>query len=159
MNGQIKPAPVRRSVLVAADPARAFAIFTGRMGAWWPKTHSVGQGSPQVDVVVEPQAGGRWYERTEDGGECPWGHVIAWDPPGRLLLAWQLDGTWRFNPDLVTEVEVTFTPEGEGQTRVLLEHRHIERFGDLAAATRDSLDSPGGWQGILDLYAGLVAAG
>lgn len=156
MTLRISPAPVRREVLVAADPARAFAIFTGRMGAWWPKSHSVGQ-SPQADVVVEPKSGGRWYERGADGSECSWGHVIDWNPPDRLLLAWQLDGTWTFNPTLVTEVEVTFTPATEGRTLVRLEHRNLERFGDAAEATRGALDSDGGWKGILDLYAGVVA--
>jgi uncharacterized protein YndB with AHSA1/START domain len=158
MNALITPAPVRRSVLVDTDPARAFSIFTARMGAWWPKGHSVNQGSKQADVVVEPRPGGRWFERGEDGSECPWGHVIAWDPPGRVLLAWQLDANWTFNPALVTEVEVTFMKEGDGKTRVLLEHQLIERFGELAARTREALDSPHGWQGIIDLYAALVAA-
>jgi len=156
MSLRIAPAPVRRDILVAAAPARAFSIFTSRMGAWWPKSHSVGK-SPQADVVVEPRSGGRWFERGDDGSECPWGHVIDWDPPGRLLLAWQLDGTWSFNPDLVTEVEVTFTPEGDGKTRVRLEHRNLERFGAAADTARNALDSEGGWKGILDLYATLAA--
>jgi len=62
----ISPAPVRKSLVVNADVHRSFQVFTNRMGSWWPRSKSVGS-SPQADVVVEPRAGGRWYERGQDG--------------------------------------------------------------------------------------------
>jgi hypothetical protein len=40
---------------------------------------------------------------------------------------------------------------------VELEHRNIERYGDLAAKTRDSLDSEGGWQLGLQQFADFAA--
>jgi len=147
----IQPAPIRKSLVVKADAARAFTVFTGRMGSWWPRSHSTGQ-SPQVDVIVEPRAGGRWYERGEDGSETEWGKVLRWQPPGHVLLAWQLDGNWQYNPACVTEVEINFTALDSGGTRVDFEHRHLERLGDNAGAVRERLNS--GWGGILDLYAG-----
>jgi len=147
----IQPAPIRKSLVVKADAARAFTVFTGRMGSWWPRSHSTGQ-SPQVDVIVEPRAGGRWYERGEDGSETEWGKVLQWQPPGHVLLAWQLDGNWKYNPACVTEVEINFTALDSGGTRVDFEHRHLERLGDNAGAVRERLNS--GWGGILDLYAG-----
>ena len=152
MNIAISPAPVRRSVRVNAPPARAFEAFTAGIHRWWPASHSVGA-SPQRSVAIEPRAGDRWYETGEDGSECPWGHVLAWEPPGRVLLAWQIDARWKYDPELVTELEVRFTPDGADATRVDLEHRHLERFGDAAETVRGSLDSPGGWPGLLDLYA------
>lgn len=158
MTQLIAPAPVRRAVTVKGDPDTAFAVFTGNMGKWWPKSHSIGA-SPQADVVVEPRAGGRWYERGEDGSECPWGHVIDWDPPGRVLLAWQLNAQWAYDPALVTEVEVRFTDAGGGTTRVELEHRLLERFGEQAEMVAAGIGSPEGWQGILGQYAALMAAG
>jgi uncharacterized protein YndB with AHSA1/START domain len=156
MTVTISPAPVRKSVRVKAPPARAFEVFAARMGSWWPKSHSVGA-SPQRDVIIEPRPGGRWFERGEDGAECDWGHVLAWEPPSRLLLAWQLNAEWRFDRNLVTEVEVRFIPDGADATRVELEHRHLERFGDRVEAVRNSLDSPGGWGGILEGYAAAAA--
>lgn len=151
MNPIIRPAPVRRSVTVRADPARAFEVFASGMDRWWPRTHSVGS-SPQRRVVMEPTAGGRWYEIGEDGSECLWGKVLAYEPPARLLLAWQIDADWRYDAALLTEVEVRFTPLDEGGTRVDLEHRDLERFGDKAEIVRPMLDSPGGWQGLLALF-------
>ncbi len=53
---------------------------------------------------------GRWYERGEDGSECEWGRVLAWNPPDGLTLAWQLNAAFKFDPALVTEVEVKFVP-------------------------------------------------
>jgi uncharacterized protein YndB with AHSA1/START domain len=152
----ITPAPVRKSLVVAADVQRSFQVFTDRMGNWWPKSHSVGT-SPTVAVIIEPRTGGRWYERGEDGSESEWGKVLDWAPPGRLVLAWQLDGTWKYNPALITEVEINFTALSASQTRVDFEHRYLERLGDSAAAVRDLLNS--GWGGILELYSNQVSSG
>ena len=152
----IRPAPVRKSITVDTDTAHAFEVFTSRMGRWWPHSHSIGS-SPQKEIVLEPRSGGRWYEVGEDGSHCNWGKVLAWEPPQRVLLAWQIGGDWKYDPDLVTEVEVTFTPVGSG-TRVDLEHRNLERFGDKAEPMRNSIDSEGGWTAILKLYAEQASA-
>jgi hypothetical protein len=143
--------PVCKSVTVPLPRDRAFAAFTGAMGEWWIDSHSIGT-APQVDVIVERRNGGRWFERGSDGTEATWGHVLRWEPPMRVVFAWQLTAIWRFDPDFVTELEVRFSEEGPAQTRVDLEHRMLERFGDKAAAVRQALDSPDGWQGLLDGY-------
>ena len=114
---QVRPAPVRRSVIVKADPQRSFSAFTGNMAAWWPASHTIG-GSQKPEVVLEGRVGGRWYERSPEGAECEWGKVLVWDPPSRLVLAWQLNGLWKYDPTLVTEVELTFTALGGAETRV-----------------------------------------
>jgi uncharacterized protein YndB with AHSA1/START domain len=152
----ITPAPVRKSIRVNASPERAFDVFTAGMGRWWPATHHIGA-SPLKDAVIEPREGGRWFERCEDGSECDWGRVLAWEPPSRVVLAWQLNAQWQFDPNLVTELEIRFVPDGEA-TRVELEHRNLERFGDMAEQTRAALDSPGGWGGILEGFAATAAA-
>ena len=144
---QIRPAPVVKDLLVNATPQRAFEVFTQSMSKWWPKSHST-NASPIAEVFLEPREGGRWGERGEDGSECEWGHVLVWAPPHRLLLAWQLDADFKFDPDLLTEVEVTFTAEGEG-TRVCLTHGQLERFGERAVEIAESIGSEGGWPGIL----------
>jgi len=157
MNQTILPAPVRRSLSVKAAPARAFETFTARIAAWWPATHSINKGTTMTGIVIEPRAGGRWYERGADGSECQWGRVLVWEPPQRLVLAWQIDASWRFNPDFVTEVEVRFLPDGAA-TRVEFEHRKLERFGEEAEKVRGQIDSAGGWTKLLDLYAAAASA-
>lgn len=157
MTIQIMPAPVRRSVTVKAMPEKAFAVFTAEIHRWWPKTHSIGK-SPQADVTLEPRAGGAWYEIGADGSRCDWGKVLVWQPPLRLVLAWQIDGDWAFDAALITEVEVRFTALPEGGTRVDLEHRDIERFGAKAEIARAAFDSDGGWPGLLAAFAGVADA-
>jgi uncharacterized protein YndB with AHSA1/START domain len=97
-------------------------------------------------VQFEGRVGGRIYERWDDGTEKPWGEVEAWDPPKLVRF------TWHPNEDrpAATEVEVTFTPEGDA-TNVRLEHRGWARLGEVAAESRGRYDS--GWVRVLDRYA------
>jgi uncharacterized protein YndB with AHSA1/START domain len=147
---------VKHTLSVDAPLERAFTVFTEGFGRWWPATHHVGK-SDLVDAVIEPRRGGRWYERNADGSKCDWGHVIAWEPPVRVLLAWQLDADWRYDPELITEVEVRFEADGE-RTRVTFEHRHLERMGERAEEVHRAVDSPEGWHGILERYAEAAGA-
>jgi activator of Hsp90 ATPase-like protein len=152
MSATITPAPVRRTIRVKAAPARAFDVFTTRIGSWWPHEHSINKSSPQKEVVVEPHVGGRWFERGEDQSECQWGRVLVWEPPARVVLAWQINAQWQYDPDIETEVEVRFIPDGAG-TRVEFEHRNLERFGDKVDAVRTAIDAPEGWSRLLALFA------
>lgn len=147
----IRPAPVRKSFSVKAAPERAFKVFTADMGRWWPPSHHIGEGE-LAQVTVEPRVGGRWFETTASGAQCDWGRVLVWDPPRQLVLAWQLSADWTYDPDLVTEVAVSFTPEGEG-TRVDFEHRGLEAYGARAEDMANRVGGPGGWPAILDCFA------
>jgi uncharacterized protein YndB with AHSA1/START domain len=126
-------------------------VFTSKMTMWWPKDHHIGKSALQ-ECVIEPRVGGRWYEVGQDGSECQWGHVLTWDPPQHLILAWQLDARFVFDPALRTEVEVRFIELGPHRTQVDFEHRYLERFGDGALAVSDEMRK--GWASILELYVG-----
>jgi uncharacterized protein YndB with AHSA1/START domain len=149
---------VRQAITVDADPRRAFQVFTAGHGAWWPARYHIGSADYQT-AVIEPFAGGRWFERGVDGSECDWGRVLVWEPPHRLVLAWQISADWQFDPELVTEVDVRFRAVGTTRTRVELQHRHLDRFGARARDMQAIFESggqpgaPQGWAGILDQYA------
>jgi uncharacterized protein YndB with AHSA1/START domain len=143
-------APIIRTVRVKPEPARAFELFATRMGDWWPKGGTVGK-KHHVVIVIEPRAGGRWFERDADGIEAQWGKVLAFEPPARLLLGWQLDSSFGYDPALVTEVELTFAPAESGGTLVTLEHRNLERFGPSAANHAEKLRN--GWPARVDGFA------
>lgn len=149
-------APIVRCVAVRATPARAFELFTGHMERWWPGDRTVGK-KPFVDIVVEPREGGRWFERDADGQETQWGSVLVWEPPGRLLLAWNLNAQFTYDPAFMTEVELTFAPTAGGGTLVTLEHRHLERYG--ADAERIAGLLGGGWPQHLANFAQLANEG
>jgi uncharacterized protein YndB with AHSA1/START domain len=144
---------VRKSITVDVPQERAFEVFTSGFASWWPlDSHHIAAKDAET-AVIEAHAGGRWYERAADGSECEWGTVIAFDPPERLVLGWQLDGDFKYDPDLVTEVEVSFIPDGYSRTRVVLEHRDLDRFGDRRDAVIKAFDAPDGWGGLLDRFA------
>ncbi len=148
--------PVRTSVTVKASAARAFRVFTEEIDSWWPRSHHIGK-APMKRNVLETRAGGRCYSEQTDGTECDWGTVLVWEPPRRLVIAWQVTPAWGYEPDLEksSEVEIRFTPESEGNTRVDVEHRYFHRHGAGAAveALRTAVDSPNGWTGVLRLFA------
>lgn len=149
---------VRRSIVVEAPRDRAFTVFTEGMTSWWPmQSYSIAPG-PMAAAVMEPRAGGRWFERSEDGSECEWGRVLAWEPPDRVVLVWQISPEWGYDPGLHTEIEVRFTAEDEQRTRVDLEHRKLEAYAERAEQMRNVLGSDDGWGGLLGRFAEAATA-
>jgi uncharacterized protein YndB with AHSA1/START domain len=148
---------VRHSITIAASQERAFTVFTRDLDRWWPRSHKIGPAELE-EALLEGHEGGRWYERDVDGSECEWGKVLVWEPPSRLVLAWQISGEWAYDEDLMTEIEVSFVAEGPSRTRVELEHRGLDAYGERAGEMRDTFDSPGGWPGLLERFREAVAA-
>ncbi|HEV7655842.1 MAG TPA: SRPBCC family protein [Mycobacteriales bacterium] len=140
--GAVEVPPVRASVTVAAPVEKAWRVYTEGYGSWYPKGHFLGDG-PAETVIIEPYEGGRWYEKQADGSDPEWGRVLAWEPPGRLLLAWAVGGDWKPDPDPAhwSEVEVLFS-EVPGGTRVDLEHRYLGRHGDGARSILAGVSDP-----------------
>jgi uncharacterized protein YndB with AHSA1/START domain len=135
---------VRKTVTVKCEPKEAFELFTGRIVTWWPfETHSTSDEPPEA-VVFENRVGGRVFDRLASGEEHEWATVTAWEPPERFVIDWHVS---RGKPS--TELEVRFSPDGDG-TRVDLEHRGWERYGDEAAESYDSYN--GGWDAVLGRY-------
>jgi uncharacterized protein YndB with AHSA1/START domain len=146
MSTQSTEAPVRTSIVVDAPLERAFSVFTDDMGSWWPPEHHILQGELE-EMVFEPRAGGRIYDRATDGTTCAWARVLAYEPPGRIVFSWDIRLDWQIetDPDKTSEVEVTFTAETPERTRVELTHSGIERHGEGWERMRDAVGSPDGW--------------
>jgi len=146
---------VKKTLLLNCSQEKAFRVFTEQMGQWWPAAHHIGK-LPFQEVVIEPRSEGGWYELDANKGKCPWGRVLVWEPPRRLLLAWHLNAKFEFHPDpdRASELELRFVATGQHQTRVEFEHRGIERHGEGYEKLRDALD--GGWAGILDQFVRLA---
>ncbi|HLH29499.1 MAG TPA: SRPBCC family protein [Acidimicrobiales bacterium] len=151
---------VRRSVVVDAPPERAFSVFTEHIGTWWPPEHHLLQGELD-EMVFEPRVGGFVYDRAKDGTECRWARVLAFEPPSRLVISWDINLQWQIesDPERTSEVEVRFVPEDESRTRVELEHRRLERHGPGWETMRDAVGSPDGWGVGLRRFAEAVARG
>jgi uncharacterized protein YndB with AHSA1/START domain len=139
---------VRKTLTIEAPASHVFTVFVERIDAWWPRKNHIGPSDTFV-AVIEPWAGGRWFERSADGSECDWGKVLAWEPSQRLVLSWNINAQWQYDPSFLTEVEVRFVEEGAERTRVELEHRKLERYADQAQMMRGIFDSDQGWLGVL----------
>jgi uncharacterized protein YndB with AHSA1/START domain len=151
------PNSVRKVVDVEAPQHVAWQVFTERMGTWWPlANYKIGKANA-VDAVIEPRVGGRWYERGDDGTTCDWGRVLVWEPPSRLVLSWDITADWQYDPGLHTEIEVRFTAEGGARTRVELEHRRLDRYGDRRDEMRTIFDQTGDWGRLLAAFAETAA--
>ncbi len=134
---------VTKSIVVDVPPARAFQLFLDHE-RWWPvATHHLAEPAGE-SVVLEPFVGGRWYERSRDRSETDWGRVLVFEPPHRILLSWQVSPDWRYeaDPARASEIEVSFVAESRRRTRIVLEHRHLERYGDQAERMRSIVDRP-----------------
>lgn len=57
-----------------------------------------------------------------------------------------------------SEVEVRFLAETPERTRVKIEHRNLERYGEGWESLRDAVGSPDGWPLYLRRFGDLVAA-
>jgi uncharacterized protein YndB with AHSA1/START domain len=150
---------VSKSVEVAVPVATAYRVFTEQTSTWWPAEHHLISG-PGLDVRLEPHVGGRITDVTDDGQECVWGRVTAWEPPGLFAFAWLIGPDWGVpHPDApASQVTVTFTPLDERRTRVDLVHSGLDAHGDGWEGLLQGVGGEGGWGRILEGYAAAAAA-
>lgn len=143
-------APVRKSIRVNADQARAFDVFTSGLSRWWPCDKGIGK-MPMKAAVMETRLGGRWYELSEDGVQTNVGKIVVWEPPQRFVMTWDINSQWQPDITVSSEVEVKFTAEGANATRVELEHRKFEQMG-AEPGEKMRKDVDGGWPGMLERF-------
>jgi uncharacterized protein YndB with AHSA1/START domain len=157
-SGATDPNNVRKAVRTEAPQVVAWQVFTEQMRRWWPlDNYKIGK-AKAIDAIIEPRVGGRWYERGDEGSTCDWGSVLAWEPPARLVLSWDITADWQYDRNLKTEIELRFIPNGKGATRVELQHRRLDRYG----ARRDEMhrifeSEGGGWSQLLAMFARVAA--
>ena len=154
MSTQATITSVQSSIDVEAPIERAFRVFTEDIGSWWPPDHHILEAELD-EMVFEPRVGGNVYDRGTDGSECRWARVLAYDPPHRFVISWDVSLDWKVetDPAKTSEVEVRFTSEGPTRTHVELEHRAIDRHGEGWERMRDAVGSEGGWPRGLQAFA------
>jgi uncharacterized protein YndB with AHSA1/START domain len=154
MTTRAQEASVRRQIVVEAPIERAFRVFTEEFGSFKPPEHNL-LGTEIAETVFEPREGGHLFDRGVDGSECRWARVLAYEPPNRVVISWDINPQWQIETDLekTSEVEVRFVSEAPERTRVELEHRNLERHGEGWQGMRDAVGSPGGWPLYLQRFA------
>jgi uncharacterized protein YndB with AHSA1/START domain len=157
---QAATAAVRKQIVVPASQQRAFEVFTAGFGDFKPREHNL-MASPIAKTVFEPRVGGHIVDIADDGSECPWARILAYEPHDRVVFSWDIGPDWQLvaDPDNASEVEVRFVAESPERTRVELEHRHLDRHGPGWEAVRDGIADEAGWPLYLDRYAALFSEG
>jgi len=150
--------PIRKSIVVNTGVERAFALFIDQFDAIKPREHNL-LSVPIAETVFEPRAGGHVYDVGIDGSRCEWSRVLAYEPPSRVVISWDIGPTWQLeaDPAKTSEVEVRFIAESDDRTRVELEHRHLDRHGEGWQAVADGVDGDAGWPLYLSRYGDLAA--
>ncbi|MDE3249301.1 MAG: SRPBCC domain-containing protein [Bacteroidota bacterium] len=143
---------INKEVQVAASQETCFTVFTQQMDAWWPRAYHIGA-APMRYAKLEAKPGGRWFSTHADGSEVNIGKVLIWDPFQRLVLNWQIDGNFTFDPNLTTEVEVQFVAKDASNTTIKFSHKNLERLAG-AAKVIESMDQ--GWGTIVNLFKGIA---
>lgn len=154
MTTQARDTSVRMQIVVAAPIERAFRVFTEQFDRIKPREHNM-LGVPIAETVFEPRVGGHVYDRGVDGSECRWARVLAYEPPHRVVISWDISPRWQIETDLdkTSEVEVRFIPEAADRTRVELEHRNLDRHGAGWESMRQGVESENGWPLYLQRFA------
>ena len=157
MTTQAQETSVQAEIVVDAPIDRAFQVFTEQFDQIKPRDHNM-LGVEIAESVFERQVGGRVYDRGVDGSECQWGRVLSYEPPDRIVFSWDISPRWQIetDPDRTSEVEVRFTSAGDGRTRVVLEHRHLDRHGDGWEGLREGVRGDEGWPLYLQRFAQLT---
>jgi uncharacterized protein YndB with AHSA1/START domain len=143
-------AEIRKTIELDAPLARAFDVWTGHVGRWWPLAHHSISKAEATGCFIEPGVGGRLYETTRSGAEHLWGTVAVWEPPRRLAYSWhpQVDLSQR------TMVLVMFTPLGPRRTRLTLTHSGWQPGQEERRTNYHT-----GWDGLLaDGYVAYLAS-
>jgi uncharacterized protein YndB with AHSA1/START domain len=157
MSTQATDTAVRASIVVEAPLERAFSVFTEDFGNFKPPEHNL-LDVEIAETVFEPREGGHLYDRGVDGSECRWARVLAYEPPNRVVISWDISPQWEIeaDPEKTSEVEVRFISEAPERTRVELEHRNLERHGEGWEGVRGAVGSEGGWPLYLQRFSALL---
>ena len=152
-------------------------MFTEQFDQIKPREHNLLASEPIAQTVFETRVGGHVYDRGQNGSVCRWARVLAFEPPRRFVISWDISPTWQIPRGCYRSnhrarqtapnsafsaaysvLEVTFMPEGPNRTRVELEHRHLERHGEAWRAVCDGVRDQGGWPLYLQRYVDALAA-
>jgi uncharacterized protein YndB with AHSA1/START domain len=157
MSMQATDTSVRTSIVVEAPIDRAFSVFTQEFGRVKPPEHNL-LAVEIAETVFEPREGGHVYDRGVDGSECRWARVLAYDPPHRVVISWDISPQWQIetDPEKTSEVEVRFVAESAERTRVQLEHRNLARHGAGWEGVREGVAGEEGWPLYLQRFAELL---
>jgi len=98
MNTSASATSIRHEIVVDAPIEREFSVFTAGFGSFKPPEHNL-LGVEIAETVFEPHVGGHVFDRGIDGSVCRWARVLAYEPPDRVLISWDISPQWQIETD------------------------------------------------------------
>lgn len=157
MTGSSDQTALQVQIMVEVPLDHAFQVFVERFDEIKPREHNL-LDVPIGRTVLEPRVGGTIRDIGVDGSSCTWARVLVFEPPHRLVISWDIDPRWQIEVDhtRTSEVDIRFVAESPDRTRVVLEHRHLDRHGDGWEGFT-TLGSATGWPLYLQRYQSIAA--
>jgi len=127
LGGEV-PLTVRREIVIESSAQRVWP-FVGTKEGWLKVLQTEHPDKSVHDLLLEERVGGRFqYQGSFEGRVFRIvGEVLAYEPPGRLVLTWREESDDGTSWPAETIVEETLTEEGD-RTRVTVVHLGFERL-------------------------------
>lgn len=140
--------PVVKGIRVECPIHDAFQTFTARIDLWWPIAHRRFRDSV---MVLEPWAGGGFFEKSQDGQEVRLGDVLSIEPPHSLVYTWFPGAVAK-----PTLVQVSFV---EGPDAVMVTVTHSEGGSLLGEEwPKRAVRFAKSWEEVLPAFAEFLAS-
>ncbi|WP_124981514.1 SRPBCC domain-containing protein [Nonlabens xiamenensis] len=143
---------LKKSIQIDRSQDQVFELFVGNMMDWWPKEYSWSQHHLQ-QMFIDPVTNGFCTEIGPHGFRCDWGRVLEVNTPSSIHFTWQISPQREPVPDAdqASVVHIRFSSVDE-HCLMDLEHANFENHGKGYENYHKMMDSPEGWQYILDCF-------
>ena len=151
---------VQHEIVVEAPIERAFSVFTEDFGSFKPREHNL-LAVEIAETVFEPRVGGHLYDRGVDGSECRWARVLAYEPPDRVVISWDISPQWQIetDPERPARSRCASSPRRRSAPASSSSTATSTATATAGKAVRDGVDSDGGWPLYLQRYAEALTRG
>ncbi|MBC9935062.1 ATPase [Chitinophaga qingshengii] len=144
---------ITRHLQVPLPPDQAYTKFVYEINEWWPKAYTW-SGEKLLNIRIHPAVNGLCTETGPYEFRCDWGRVIYITEGESIAFLWQIgpDRIPEPDPDKASEVFLHFFKESDQKTRIDFGHRHFHRHGQKGGLYREMMNSPEGWDAILEHF-------
>ncbi|NSL85648.1 ATPase [Chitinophaga solisilvae] len=144
---------ITRHLTIPLASGNAYTKFVYEINEWWPKAYTW-SGDKLLNIRIHPAVNGLCTETGPHEFRCDWGRVVYLAEGESIAFLWQISPSRVPEPDAAkaSEVFLHFINEGNNKTKVDFGHRHFDKHGEGAAQYREQMNSPEGWDFILDSF-------
>lgn len=137
---------------------QAFSFFINDINKWWPREYTWSK-DKLMSININAKTDGLCTEIGPFGFRCDWGRVVHIEENTIILLKWQISPQ-RVpvpDPEKASDISIHFKSDANGSSKIEFEHFNFENHGEGAQDYRKAMESPEGWDYILNCYSVFVS--